>query len=106
MSTAIDIYIPAPWDTSVPKVLKAAGFAVTARERKLARGKRGRKYACTRDGKAITLNELPLREDSSYHYVVGISEAKDAAALRVARAALIKHGALDTRAYQQQSRGA
>ena len=60
MSTAVDIYVPAQWATTVPNVLAAAGFHVTARDRKLSDGSSGYEYSCTRDNAAITFTEMPI----------------------------------------------
>ena len=64
MSAAVDIYVPTQWNTTVASVLTAAGFHVTARDRKLPDGTPGRDYSCTRDRETITLTETPHTKDS------------------------------------------
>jgi hypothetical protein len=106
MSAAVDIYVPTQWETTVSNVLTAAGFDVTARDRKLADGRSGREYSCTRDSAAITLSEMPIPEDSRYLYLLGLSRPKHLAALVSARDALTQHGALDSDTYNQRNRSA
>ena len=104
MSAAVDIYIPAQWETSVSSVLGEAGFQVTARNRQLASGIPAREYACTRDGETITLTQTPLSDDSSHFYILGLSRPRGSAALLSALEALKQHGALDSSTYKHRSR--
>ena len=92
---------PAQWEMTISGVLTSAGFQVAVTDCTLPNGDRTRQYSCTRDGRIITLTELPLPGDSTHVAILGACRPKHTAALVEARDALTQHGALDSDAYHR-----
>jgi hypothetical protein len=104
MSAAVDLVISKEWETSIPDVLQAAGFHVTTGSRRLPGGSLGISYSCVRDGKTISLTEIPLPDDPSYVAILGLSGPKHSETLLYARDALQQRGAIDVNEYEQRTR--
>ena len=103
VSAALSLYIPVSWNTSIPEVLKAAGFEVSSRDRRFGHGSMGREHACKREAVSISLTEAPLPSDTMHFGVLGICRRKHADTLLYAAEALYQRGAIDDETYKQRS---